>query len=73
MKSGINEHIEFAKCKVQSAPVLMLSGADMPAILIENAYMSNPSEEKELKDAKVLSDFAKGISKGIEDFFKTHN
>jgi len=73
VKSRINEHIEFAKCKVQSAPVRVLSGADMPAILIESGYISNPAEEKELKDAKVLSDFAKGISKGIEDFFKTHN
>jgi len=73
VKSRINEHIEFAKCKVQGAPARMLSGADMPAILIENGYISNPSEEKELTDVKVLSDFAKGISKGIEDFFKTHN
>jgi len=69
VKSRINEHIEFAKCKVQSAPVRVLSGADMPAILIESGYISNPAEEKELKDAKVLSNFAKGISKGIEDFF----
>jgi len=69
VKSCINEHIEFAKCKVQSAPVRVLSGADMPAILIESGYISNPAEEKELKDAEVLSDFAKGISKGIEDFF----
>ncbi|MBU4257970.1 MAG: N-acetylmuramoyl-L-alanine amidase [Proteobacteria bacterium] len=69
VKNRINEHIEFAKCKVQGAPVLVLSGADMPAILIETGYISNPAEEKELKDAKVLSNFAKGISKGIEDFF----
>ncbi len=72
MKNRINEHIGFAKCKVQSAPVLVLSGADMPAIFIETGYLSNPAEEKELNDAKVLSDFAKGISKGIEDFFKTN-
>ena len=70
VKSRINEHIGFAKCKVQSAPVLVLSGADMPAILIETGYISNPAEEKELKNAKVLSNFAKGISKGIEDFFQ---
>ena len=72
VKNRINEHIGFAKCKVQSAPVLVLSGADMPAIFIETGYLSNPAEEKELNDAKVLSDFAKGISKGIEDFFKTN-
>ncbi len=69
VKNCINEHIEFAKCKVQSAPVLVLSGADMPAILIEAGYISNPADEKELKDEKVLSNFAKSISKAIEDFF----
>jgi len=69
VKNSINEHIRFAKCKVQGAPVLVLSGADMPAVVIEAGYISNPADEKELKDAKVLSDFAKSISKGIENFF----
>lgn len=71
VKNRINEHIGFAKCKVQGAPVIVLSGADMPAVLIEAGYISNPADEKELKDAKILSNFAKSISKGIEDFFKT--
>jgi len=69
VKNCINEHIGFAKCKVQSAPVLVLSGADMPAVLIEAGYISNLADEKELNDAKILSNFAKSISKGIEDFF----
>jgi len=69
VKNRINKHIEYARCKIQSAPVLVLSGADMPAIVIEAGYISTPADEKELKDAKVLSNFAKSISKGIEDFF----
>ena len=72
VKKRINEHIGIAKCNVMSAQVLVLSGVDMPAIFIETGYLSNPAEEKELNNAKVLSDFAKGISKGIEDFFKTN-
>lgn len=73
VKNRINEYIEYAKCKVQGAPVLLLSGTDMPAVVIEAGYISNPADGKKLKDAKVLSNFAKSISKGIEDFFKTHN
>ncbi|MBC2694525.1 MAG: N-acetylmuramoyl-L-alanine amidase [Desulfobacteraceae bacterium] len=72
VKNRINEHIEFTKCKVQGAPVIVLSGADMPAVIIEAGYISNPTDENKLKDTKFLSDFAKSISKGIEDFFKTH-
>jgi N-acetylmuramoyl-L-alanine amidase len=67
VKNRINEHIEFAKCKVQGAPAIVLSGADMPAVVMEAGYISNPADEKELKDAKVLSTFAKSISKGIEN------
>jgi N-acetylmuramoyl-L-alanine amidase len=74
LKNRINEHIGFATCKVEGAPVIVLSGADMPAVLMETGYLSNPTDEKELKDTKVLSNFAKSISKGIEDFFsKTMN
>jgi N-acetylmuramoyl-L-alanine amidase len=74
VKNRLNEHIGFAKCKVQGVPVIVLSGADMPAVIIEAGYISNPADEKELTDANVLSNFAKSISKGIEDFFsKTIN
>ncbi|GAH00395.1 unnamed protein product [marine sediment metagenome] len=41
----------------------------MPAILIEIGYISNPTEEKSLSDINVLSNIAKGIRSGIDDFF----
>ncbi len=54
---------------VQSAPVAVLAGADMPAILIETGYLTNAKQEKNLNDNKYLFKLATAISQGIDDFF----
>ena len=56
------------KSGIQGAPLVVLQGADMPAILIEAGYLTNPAEEKQLRDNRFLADMAAEISKGIEDF-----
>ena len=55
--------------KIQGAPLLVLKGADMPAILIEFGYLTNPNERNALIDNDFLALFAKAISKGIKTFF----
>lgn len=55
--------------RVQGAPLLLLQGANMPAILIEIGYLSNPAEEKQLSDQRFLIDLAKAISRGIDEYF----
>ncbi|MCP3952077.1 MAG: N-acetylmuramoyl-L-alanine amidase [Desulfobacterales bacterium] len=54
---------------VQAAPAAVLAGADMPAILIETGYLTNPKQEKNLNDNKYLFKLATAISQGIDDFF----
>ncbi|NVM20894.1 MAG: N-acetylmuramoyl-L-alanine amidase [Desulfobacterales bacterium] len=55
--------------RIREAPCLVLRGADMPAILVELAYLSHPAEEKELADPGVISNLAAAIGEGISDFF----
>ena len=69
MKHHINKYMAFEKSEIKGAPLMVLEGADMPAILIEIGYISNPTEEKSLSDINVLSNIAKGIRSGIDDFF----
>ena len=57
------------KCTLQAAPVAVLAGADMPALLIEAGYLTNPTQEKNLNDNKYLFKLATAISQGIDDFF----
>jgi N-acetylmuramoyl-L-alanine amidase len=55
--------------KLQGAPLLVLEGADMPAVAIEIGNLSNPTEEKGLRDTEFLRDMARAIAIGIEAFF----
>jgi N-acetylmuramoyl-L-alanine amidase len=69
LKEKIIEKIKYS-AEIQGAPLMVLEGADMPAILIEIGYITNPADEKSLNDIKVLSDIAKNIKRGIDDFFE---
>lgn len=54
---------------VESAPFAVLTAPDIPSILVETGYISNPTEEKRLKSAKWQRRIASAIADGIEEFF----
>ncbi|MEJ2101651.1 MAG: N-acetylmuramoyl-L-alanine amidase [Desulfobacterales bacterium] len=54
--------------KVQGAPLLVLEGADMPAVAIEIGNLSNPNEEKMMHDPEFLTRIARAIARGIDAF-----
>lgn len=65
----INETPQF-KADIQGAPLMVLEGADMPAVLVEIGYITNPVDEKSLSDISALTDIADRIKSGIDDFFE---
>jgi N-acetylmuramoyl-L-alanine amidase len=58
---------------VKQAPFLVLIGAEMPAILIETGFMSNPAEERKLADAKHRARLARTILAGIKEYIAAVN
>ena len=66
----LNNSNNYKEGRVQGAPLLVLQGANMPGILIEIGYLSNSAEEKLLTDQQYLTDLAKKIHQGIDDYFK---
>lgn len=56
--------------RIEGAQLAVLQGADMPAVLIEVGYLTNPAEEKNLRDQGFLLDLAEQISLGIEEFLE---
>ena len=49
----------------RSAPFHVLLGANMPAVLVELGYCTNPAEAKRLLQAKYRLALAEGIAEGI--------
>ncbi len=55
---------------VKQAPFYVLIGAEMPAILVEVGYITNPTENRRLYSQTYLSKAASGIVKGIGSYIK---
>ncbi len=53
---------------VKQAPFYVLLGAQMPCILVEAAFISNPMEERRLKSRSYLNFLAEGIYNGIKAY-----
>jgi N-acetylmuramoyl-L-alanine amidase len=55
---------------VKQAPFYVLLGAQMPSILIEASFISNPRECKRLADPKFQERLAEGVVQGIRSYIK---
>ena len=50
---------------VKGGPFWVLIGAQVPSVLVEISFLSNPTEEKRLKSAQYCQNIAQGIYEGI--------
>jgi len=53
---------------VKQAPFVVLIGADMPSILVEVSFISNPREEKRLRNPRYLNALADAIVDGLKQY-----
>jgi N-acetylmuramoyl-L-alanine amidase len=58
------------KTRVQQGSFLVLTSPDIPSILIETAYISNPREESALRDPNYQGDLARAVSAGVLKYFR---
>lgn len=57
------------KPQVMQAPFMVLKSPDVPSVLIETAYISNPEEEKRLDNNEYRARLATAIFAGVRDYF----
>ena len=57
------------KPKVEQASFAVLKAPDIPSILVETAFISNPQEEARLNDDAYQDRIAEAIMRGIKDYF----
>ena len=60
------------KPRVEQASFAVLKSPDVPSILVETAFISNPEEEKRLKDYRYQGELARAILDGIKDYLARH-
>lgn len=61
--------VKVRRRSVQQAGLLVLKSPDMPSILVETAYISNPSEERLLNDRRHQGKLADAILSGVRNYF----
>jgi N-acetylmuramoyl-L-alanine amidase len=66
---GVND---LHKAHVEQAGFAVLKAPDIPSILVETAFLTNPEEEKKLKDDKYQDKMAQAILVGIRKYFSAN-
>jgi N-acetylmuramoyl-L-alanine amidase len=65
----LNRVGEVRKPQVQQARFMVLKSPDIPSMLVETAYISNPQEELRLRAQSHRAKLAAAIHQGVHDYF----
>jgi N-acetylmuramoyl-L-alanine amidase len=65
----LNRVGEVRKPQVQQARFMVLKSPDIPSMLVETAYISNPQEELRLRGQAHQAKLAAAIHQGVHDYF----
>ena len=60
------------KKSVQQAGFVVLKSPDIPSVLVETAFITNPTEERKLRDKQHQAALARAMFSGILRYFATH-
>lgn len=69
---GLKNVGKVHKRDVQQAGFVVLKSPDIPSLLIETAFISNPSEERKLLKGSEQDKLASAILKGVKLYFKDY-
>lgn len=68
MLDALNKVSALHKSNVEQAPFLVLKSPDIPSVLVETGFISNPVEEKKLTSPKYQEQLAQALSQGINKY-----
>lgn len=70
--SALDEVGAIRKKVVQHAGFMVLKSPEVPSMLVETAYISNPREEQNLRSAAYQERLAQAIKSGVVTYFQRH-
>ncbi|MEJ5348799.1 MAG: N-acetylmuramoyl-L-alanine amidase [Desulfosoma sp.] len=68
MMRNLESSVQLRDLGVKQAPFYVLLGAQMPSVLIEACFISNPEEERLLTQTQFQRNLARAIAKGIHSY-----
>jgi N-acetylmuramoyl-L-alanine amidase len=72
MLGGLKRLGKTHKSSVQRAGFVVLKSPDIPSILVETAFISNPQEENKLTSKSHQKKLAQAMLTGVRDYFGNH-
>jgi N-acetylmuramoyl-L-alanine amidase len=66
----LNEVGDVRKARVQQAGFVVLKSPDIPSMLIETAFITNPGDEQRLRDPRHQRRIAEAILTGVRAYFR---
>jgi len=67
---GLKRVGKVHKRRVQSASFMVLKSPDIPSVLVETAFISNPEEERKLLSKSYQQKLAKALMQGVRKYFQ---
>lgn len=67
--SELGQYNRLHRSHVQQAGFMVLKSPDIPSILVETAFISNPAEERKLTDSRYQAKIADAILRGVKRYF----
>jgi N-acetylmuramoyl-L-alanine amidase len=68
VQDSMTQSLSIPNRGVKQAGFYVLGGAAMPAVLVEIGFVTNPKEERKLKESKYRDDMARAIFAGIAEY-----
>jgi N-acetylmuramoyl-L-alanine amidase len=73
VQDSMTQSLRIPNRGVKQAGFYVLGGAAMPAVLIEIGFVTNPKEEKRLKESKYRDEIARAIWAGVAEYKKKYD
>jgi N-acetylmuramoyl-L-alanine amidase len=72
IEASLRERVPMSPRAIQQAPFRVLVGANMPAVLVEMGFISNPEQEKQLASESFQTSIVQALVESLLRFRDTH-
>jgi len=70
MLNGLRRVTPLHRDRIEQAGFRVLKSPDIPSVLVETAFISNPKEERKLRNPQVQAKLAQAIFNGLKTYFR---